>query len=527
MQAADFRELPVRAWVETDGFHEMERTPEGYVFGGIRLRYDGGIHIERDKNAPYVKRFKLRWVCGNRGVERVLRDTWQRNCGDIGWETPCPERELPWYFMTREGTRYVGVGVKTGPDAFIFWQTDASGVTLWLDVRCGGDGAAFDTLDACELVTYEGEGTAFDAAQTFAGLMCPHPKLPTRPVFGANNWYYAYGNITRESVHNDAALMGSLVDGCMRPYMVIDDGWQKNRRKGYIGGPWVGNDRFGDMGEVAEDIRREGCIPGLWMRPTLSEDITLPESWRLERPVGIQPDTGFILDPSVPEVLLRIGEDVARVAGWGYQLIKHDFSSYDLSGMTDSGAGHQLTPEGWHFRDRTRTTAQVVKALYRTVQDAAGGAYVMGCNTYNHLTAGIHELMRSGGDTSGRVWEITRRSGIGTLALRLYQNGRFFMTDADCAAFTEKVPTQENLRFAELVARSGTALFSSIAPGRLTAPELVRLRGIYETAKEPHTFEPLDWERTTCPCEYLCDGQRLCYDWFGDAGVRTFYTWFG
>ena len=83
----------------------------------------------------------------------------------------------------------------------------------------------------------------------------------------------------------------------------------------------------------------------------------------------------------------------------------------------------------------------------------------MGCNIYNHLAAGIHDIVRSGNDTSGHHWWITRDYGINTLAFRQCQNKAFFMTDADCAAFTDRVPIDLNLQFADLLAMSNSAFF--------------------------------------------------------------------
>ena len=38
------------------------------------------------------------------------------------------------------------------------------------------------------------------------------------------------------------------------------------------------------------------------------------------------------LDLTLPENLALIHEDVARVRSWGYELIKHDFSTFDAFG---------------------------------------------------------------------------------------------------------------------------------------------------------------------------------------------------
>lgn len=98
--------------------------------------------------------------------------------------------------------------------------------------------------------------------------------------------------------------------------------------------------------------------------------------------------------------------------------------------------GAELTEGGWHFADRTLTNAEIILRLYRTLRAAAGDTLLLGCNTVGHLGAGLFEIQRTGDDTSGRVWERTRRMGVNTLAFRLPQHGTFFASDPDCAAHT-------------------------------------------------------------------------------------------
>lgn len=51
--------------------------------------------------------------------------------------------------------------------------------------------------------------------------------LVSRPVFGANNWYYAYGvGFDADAVTRDAAVVSKLTgEGDIRPFSVIDAGW--------------------------------------------------------------------------------------------------------------------------------------------------------------------------------------------------------------------------------------------------------------------------------------------------------------
>ena len=84
----------------------------------------------------------LRW--NGRAPERsllVLGDAWERSYGDLEWRGIVPERVLPWYFLSSDGTHVEGFGVKTQPGALCFWQRDTEGITLTLDLRNGGGAA--------------------------------------------------------------------------------------------------------------------------------------------------------------------------------------------------------------------------------------------------------------------------------------------------------------------------------------------------------------------------------------------------
>ena len=127
----------------------------------------------------------------------------------------------------------------------------------------------------------------------------------------------------------------------------------------------------------------------------------------------------------------------------------------------------EITDDGWAFADQTRTTAEIIHAFYVALREAAGTAMLLGCNTIGHLTAGLFELQRIGDDTSGRDWNRTRKMGVNTLAFRIPQHGAFFAIDADCVGVTNAVPWRFNRQWLDLLARSGTPLFVSVAPDAL------------------------------------------------------------
>ena len=59
----------------------------------------------------------------------------------------------------------------------------------------------------------------------------------------------------------------------------------------------------------------------------------------------------------MPEVLSYIQEDLRTLRRWGYELIKHDFSTFDIFGRWGFQMGSQITEGGWRFADETVTTA--------------------------------------------------------------------------------------------------------------------------------------------------------------------------
>lgn len=502
-----------------------------------RPRPDGALRVELAAPGTAVQRLHLRWRGPLDGTRLVLGDALERGYGDLEWRGMVPDRLLPWYAATWDGRRTHAYGVRAGagqpggdarPAAFCFWQVDPMGVTLWADVRSGGAGVLLGdrTLAVCDVVARPGrdDESAFAALHAFCRQMSPAPRLPARPVYGSNDWYWAYGQNSASSVAADAERIVALSPtGENRPFAVIDDGWQPERGERRVAGVWDhGNEKFGDMARVAANIRQAGARPGIWYRPLVAP-ADAPGSWRLPRRADV-------LDPSVPGVLERVAADVARLRGWGYELIKHDFSTYDVLGRWGSQMGPDLTAGNWTFAaGPTRTTAEVLDGLYAAIRrgagdgpdgSPAGGALVIGCNTVSQLSAGRFELTRAGDDTSGHEWARTRKMGVNTLAFRAVQHGAFYAVDADCVGVTTAIPWALNRQWLDLLARSGTPLFVSLAPDALGAEQRRDLRAALAQAARPQPLgEPLDWQGTTDPARWRLGGEERRYTWMDDDGA--------
>jgi len=474
-----------------------------------------------------VKWIKLRWnnLSWDKNV-RFLGDAWERGYGDMEWKGMNPNRFMPWYFCAKSEAKSICYGVKVRPSAMCFWQVDSLGMTLFLDVRCGGSGVNLKgrviklaDVIACEMR----DCTSFEAMQEFCGQMCEDPILPKYPVYGSNNWYYAYGKSSESEILADCDYILNLTkDIENKPYMVIDDCWQEHHRLNeYNGGPWTkGNEKFPDMKALAEKLVQKGVRPGIWVRLLLNEDENIKNEWRLSH--------NNCIDPTNPEALNYIKEDIKRICNWGYTLIKHDFSTFDLFGKWGFQMSPLVTDDGWHFYDDSLTSAEVVKLLYKAILDASveasnGETLILGCNTIGHLGAGYMHINRTGDDTSGVDWERTRFMGVNTLAFRLPQHGKFYEIDADCVGIDGGISWSMNKQWADVLAQSGTPLFISVRPNILDETEKQELHEILKVAsKQEHHVIPVDWEETTCPEHWQDKDHNIdCkYQWFEEAGLK-------
>jgi len=492
----------------------------------VSLKDQGtGISIEIDAPKVSLSSIILEWKTPVHKNSTLLNDHWERTYGDVSWHKPKDFEILPWYFLEYNGSTTSGFGIKTGAKAFCSWVIDSGCLRLSLDLRSGGDGVQLGnrTLKAAEIVTIKcnlGE-SAFLTARRFAGLMCASARMPKEPVYGINDWYFTYGNNSEKLIMEHTRMMAPLADGLKnRPFSVIDAGW-------FAASPsspddtscWgdnmdTSNAKFPDMGKLAEKIRETEMRPGIWTRPLCgsykdSKSILLPliKGREANKPV---------LDPSIPENLERVKGYFNRYREWSYEMVKFDFTSYDIFGkwgfeMLKDGT---MSESNWRMSDNSRTNTEIVLNLYQIIREAAGEVYIIGCNTFSHLSAGLFELNRIGDDTSGNEWERTRKMGVNTLAFRGAQHGTFYAADCDCVGLTVKVPWTKNRQWMELVAKSGMPLFISAQPEAIGPEQKRVIKQCFKLASSDlPVAEPLDWMETAFPSKWKLNNKMEHFNW--------------
>ena len=510
----DITKLPQMITVKTDDGTETFEGCGTVTSGDIKITVNNGmVLLTADTSA--VKRITLRWNFPMPYECRILGDAWERGYGNLEWRGFDRDRVMPWYFSAVCGENIGCFGVKTLPDALCYFSCDRKGITLVCDTCSGSSGVILrgKTVTCAEIVCTEYKGDVSDALSDFAGRLVKRSVMPDKPVYGFNNWYYAYGNSSDEEIIENTKQLARLTKGLEnRPYMVIDDCWQKKHRfysYGYNGGPWrESNADFPDMKSLAQRITETDVLPGIWFRPLQNADDSIDEKFYSDK-------ENFILDPTYPGVLEYIAEDVRTIVGWGYKLIKHDFSVFDTFNQWGRTMEAEPCRKAHKFYDNSVTNAQITKSIYKTIFDACDGkALIIGCNCIAHLGTGYFHIHRSGDDTSGREWERTRKLGVNTLAFRAHQHRKFFFADADCAGLTEKIDWNLNKEWLKLLAYSGTPMFVSVSPVTLNKEQEAYLAQMLAAASEEReTAKPVDWMNDMYPSEWIADNKEMSFEW--------------
>jgi alpha-galactosidase len=491
----------------------------------VTLKTNGnalGVYATSPKQE--LNAIRLKWKHNTPTSAKFLGDHWERSYGDLQWKTIAAGIKNPWYVIIHDDKQTACFGVKTGANSICWWGVNNNDIELTLDTTSGGVGVLLGDrqLHAADVITNNaqpGEDT-FAATHRFCKMMCENPRIPKQPIYGINDWYFAYGNNSADLIRKTTAMMAELVtDHSNKPFSVIDAGWATYSPLLPGDGGWNDNfskpnDKFKDMHILGDEIKKLGMRPGLWMRPLCAKHDEKASLLAPKIP-GRDDPKNPTLDPTIPENIARIKHNFDVYKQWGYEMVKHDFSTYDIAGRWGFDMKNSFTSSGWHFNDRSKTNAEIILGLYRAIRQAAGeNIYVIGCNTMSHLSAGIFELCRIGDDTSGHEWARTRKMGVNTLAFRLPQHNAFYAVDGDCVGITTKIEWKRNKQWLQLLAESGAPLFISGQPEAMGEEQKKAVKTAFaQAAKVQPIGQPLDWMESLTPSKWKLNGKVVDFDW--------------
>lgn len=466
------------------------------------------LYISALKDKPEF--VELHWPVDCNKNLLVLGDAWERSYGDLEFRPISDnDRFMPWYFIATDKSKCFCMGVKTTPNSFVSFRYETKGITALIDCRNGGSGVHLKGRRLCLATFIYAEydnADVIDNLKDFCKKMCTGSVLPKERVYGGNNWYYAYGKSSYKHIISDAKLQVELANGIdNKPFQVVDDCWQVKK----CSGPWKPNRKFKDMKKLADEIKSIGVRPGIWVRPLCNKDKSLHKEMKI-----LRGGKRNYLDPTHPEAIAFIKADIERIRDWGYELLKHDFTTADLFGSYGKDLDATITKiDNWHFYDKTRTNAEIAKDLYKLIKESAGDMLIIGCNTVSHLSPGFVHISRTGDDTSGREWDRTKKMGVNTLAFRLAQNGIFYMCDADCVGILKDyIPWEKNGQWLHLLSYSNTPLFIS-CNDKISSKQKDDIRKAYIAFNQAHDFKPIDIYTTKTPCKWEIDGKTVEYNW--------------
>ncbi len=233
-----------------------------------------------------------------------------------------------------------------------------------------------------------------------------HIRVPAESPAGWCSWYHFYTKISEPIIQQNLKAITDQQENLPLQLVQIDDGFESQIGDWFTFKPEFPN----GVAPLAEEIRKQGLLPGLWLAPFIlhprAEVVRQHPEWLLRKANGKRVNCGFVwnslttaLDLTVPEAL-DYACSVVRTASaeWGYPYLKLDFL--------------YAAAVECQYRDRTLTRAQVLRRGMEAIRAAVGPEVtLLGCGAPFGSMLGLVEAMRIGADVSGD-W-LPKFNGIG------------------------------------------------------------------------------------------------------------------
>jgi alpha-galactosidase len=332
---------------------------------------------------------------------------------------------------TGEGVHVVAVPAADGPIPSVRAEVDGDEVVvrgapeLEHSVDDGGDGL---------------HGALARWGSRFAEAAGVGPLTPPPTVWCS--WYHYFEHVTQDDVEENIAAAGELdlpID-----VVQIDDGYQSEI------GDWLTlSDRFASLERVVADIRAAGRRAGIWVAPFLVGERSVLAG---DHPDWLVADTSpgsgwgdqrlFALDATS-----RGGEAWLREVFGTLRAMDIDYFKIDF---IYAGA-----MEGRRAEPVDGVTAY--RHGLRVIREAIGpDAYLLGCGAPILPSVGLVDAMRIGPDIAhhyepldGDLSQPSQRAAAQNSRWRAWQQGRFWVNDADCLVAGPHVERREE--WAEVV----------------------------------------------------------------------------
>lgn len=237
-------------------------------------------------------------------------------------------------------------------------------------------------------------------------------------ITGWNSWDYYFSTVSHDDImENVNAIKEDAVLSESIKYITIDDGWQ------HMLGEWMHNYKFPNgMKYTADEIKKNGFIPGIWTSPLLvdgASNLALRHSDLLVKNEYGDPqsvDGTFILDPTHPSSAEYLYNLYRGLYDDGFRLFKVDWVS--------------TIKKAYTFHKQDAGPYEALRELFTIIRSAvAEESYILGCSYPAEAGGGFVDSRRIGVDIHNywsHVEWITER-----LQLTFWEGDRIATTDPD------------------------------------------------------------------------------------------------
>mmetsp|Transcript_5067 Transcript_5067/g.9624 ORF Transcript_5067/g.9624 Transcript_5067/m.9624 type:complete len:1254 (-) Transcript_5067:186-3947(-) len=442
--------------------------------------------------------------CSNHGTEEILDDSPIQNC-----------------ILDEHGGPAIVLG-------FLSQRCQYGLITFDSDLCCVAMHASFQRTIAskskgiatdwayCQILPggfYDEEPMAFylNAVSAYNGAR-PFQNFP--PLTGWCSWYHYYENIDSESLNSNFTRLKDLNSTITSDAVIIDDGyitawgdWDSLKPKNF---PKI----KGGMKHLADEIRRNGMTPGLWIAPFACDKHSKlakeHPDWIIRNDEGRFANSSncgkffYGLDATNPAVREYAFKCIRRaVKEWGFRVLKLDF----LYAACLQGNGKY---------DITMTRAETMYLALQTLRAAAGpDTFIIGCGCPIGPAIGLVDANRVSADT-GPTWYPdfplpwwdhgtlpSLRAMVRNTVTRSSLGHRFWHNDPDCILLgnTTRLTKVEIMSAATVIAMTGGMLLLSDDLSKLENDRLQIATRIYPVTGI--TAVPLDLHNTSksgVPC---------------------------
>ena len=347
---------------------------------------------------------------------------------------------------------------------------------------------------------------------------------------GWNSWEYFKPSISEKNLAPVLAEMSKREkETGLFPCFIVDAGYYS-----YYG-KWAANPaKFPKgMNDYAEQIKKAGLRPGIWLSPAWVAPEVLAETGLPSFPHPNENEKKTrIFDPSDAKANAYFLSQVKDLASAGYTYFKTDFLHTAYRIDRDYGSS-DYAPE------------RVLREYYQKIRDVIGkDAYWLACGSVPIPTAGICDGSRIGPDVAAN-WERLHDSIQNQLMPRFWMHGNLWWADPDFLVVAGQGYTKEGQPIHGMKSK-GTSKETGFtqAEARTWGNFIVVLGGMVNWSDNPSgisddgyavvkkTFEhgmgnrgiPLDYEKTTMPAKWVRREKDRIYvalfNW-GDKPVKV------